>query len=283
MVTLSRILIATDLSARSDGALERAIALAREHRAKLSVTHIVDENLPAKIADRLRDSAEQVIQETLASIPTSAEIDFTVSVTFGRAYESILRASENTDAELIVLGVHREDAFKYLFRGTTAERVIRIGDRLVLVVTERVKGKYRRVLIGVDFSVYSRHAIEFAPKFVPGGEFHLVHAYHVPFNGFLYGGDTQVSKKHEEQMKQIVAEEFSAFLPTADTKIPRPNLIMQEGVVQLVLREAVDQVAPDLPVVGTHGRTGVAHALLGSVAEDVLLNPPCDVLAIKTW
>jgi nucleotide-binding universal stress UspA family protein len=39
----------------------------------------------------------------------------------------------------------------------------------------------------------------------------------------------------------------------------------------------------DLLVAGTHGRTGVAHALLGSVAEDLLLQAHCDVLIAKAW
>ena len=43
------------------------------------------------------------------------------------------------------------------------------------------------------------------------------------------------------------------------------------------------RVKDDDLVVGTHGRTGVARALLGSIAEDLLSNPPCDVLAVKAW
>jgi nucleotide-binding universal stress UspA family protein len=55
-----------------------------------------------------------------------------------------------------------------------------------------------------------------------------------------------------------------------------------EGVVAgSLLRAAVDELRPDLLVVGTHGRTGMAHALLGSVAERLLRRSQCDVLAIR--
>ena len=49
------------------------------------------------------------------------------------------------------------------------------------------------------------------------------------------------------------------------------------------ITRAVERFAPDLLVVGTHGRTGVAHALLGSVAGTLLADPPVDVLAVRAW
>ena len=51
------------------------------------------------------------------------------------------------------------------------------------------------------------------------------------------------------------------------------------------MRQVIDQefarINPDLLVIGTHGRTGITHAFLGSVAEDLLCHPPADVLAVK--
>lgn len=285
MTRLSRLLVASDLSARSDRAVERAVALAYEHQAKLDVLHIVDEDLPAMMAQRVEDAAEQLMREHLAAIVAAGQIDVTVAVRVGRGYEAILNEADASDAELVVLGAHREDAFKDRFRGTTVERVTRFGDRPVLLVRDRARAQYRRVLAGVDFSVCSRRAVEFANRLVLAGEFHLVHAYQVPFKGFLYGADThgQVSRQHEEQLKRTVMEEFAAFQRIAGSTDSRADLILREGDPQRVLRTEIDRLAPDLLVVGTHGRTGVARALLGSVAEALLREPPCDVLAVKAW
>jgi nucleotide-binding universal stress UspA family protein len=138
---------------------------------------------------------------------------------------------------------------------------------------------------GIDFSVYSRRAVEFAVKFVPNGEVHLVHAYDVPFKGFLYGHDTrrEVSKQHRMQFEQMIDEEMATFLATFETKSPKIERVMQQGTVRQVINRQVSRLKPDLLVIGTHGRTGVAHAFLGSVAEDLLRQPPCDVLAVKAW
>ena len=205
-------------------------------------------------------------------------------VRVGRAHVDILEMREKIGAEMIVLGVHREDAFKDLFRGTTAERVIRASSVPVLLVKD-CAGAYRRIMVGVDFSIYSRRAVEFAIKFVPDGEFHLVHAYDVPFSGFLYGRETQeqVSKQHEIQFHKMIDDEMAAFLSGFAPETPKLERVMKQGSAREVIHQQVGQIKPDLLVIGTHGRTGVAHALLGSVAEDLLSDPPCDVLAVRAW
>lgn len=281
---MKSILMATDLSARSDRALERAVGLASDDGAALSIVHVLDEDLPA-LANARQKAAEQATQEHVDTLTASNGPSISIEVVFGRAYVDILEMSEKVEAEMIVLGVHREDAFKDMFRGTTAERVIRAGNVPVLLVKDRVSGPYQRIMVGVDFSVYSRRAVEFAVSFVPSAEFYLVHAYDVPFKGFLYGNDTrrQVSKQHQLQFQQMVEEEMATFLASFETKAPKLERVMQEGMVQDVIHRQINRLKPDLLVIGTHGRTGVAHAFLGSVAEDLLRDPPCDVLAVKAW
>ena len=204
---------------------------------------------------------------------------------FGRAYADILALAEQTEAEMIVLGIHRDDGSREMFRGTTVERVIRTGRAPTLLVKDRVAHPYRRVMVAVDFTVYSRRAIEFAVNFVPDGEFHLVHAYDVPFRGFLYGRSSrsEVGKQQEAEFENMIEGEMKSFLSALGQDAPSFDTILQEGTVREVIHRQIGRLKPDLLVIGTHGRTGVARALLGSVAEDLLNAPPCDVLAVKAW
>lgn len=282
---MNRLMIATDLSARSDRALERAVVLAGDIGGQLSVVHIVDEDLPPDIAENHRRLAEETIREHLTSLPGSAGLEISVHVEFGRVYADILRLTESTSAVLLVLGTHREDAFKDIFRGTTAERVVRNGKIPVLVVSTRAVRSYRRVMVGIDFSIYSRRAIEFVTAFLPNAEFYFVHAYDVPFKGFYGGSDTQreVSKQHERHTATMIDEEMQVLEQSFKGAVPRFERVLSEGQAQEVIRREVERLRPDLLVVGTHGRTGVSQALLGSVAEDLLSNSPCDVLAVKAW
>lgn len=278
---LAKILVATDLSARSDRAVERAAMLATQTRTTLTVLHVVDADLPSRIADRLHDDARLLIGEHLAALPSADAVSPEIKVIFGKDYNDIVETAETLDADLVVLGIHRNESREH-FGGTTAERVIRTGARPVLMVKARPQAFYRRVIVGIDFSDCSRCAIEFAVCLIPDGEFHLVHAFDVPFKAFLTSDDTRrdVSKSHQEQMNQFVREEFSALRTTLQATPDRLHQVIRQGEVRQVIHEQADRLKPDLLVLGTHGRSGIAHAVFGSVAEDFLTNPPCDVLAV---
>lgn len=282
---MQHILVATDLSARSDRAIDRAFALARETGAEITVLHVVDDELPTAIADQLKAEAESTIARICQGPTGQGVAKVNPRVAFGRGFEEVLRCAEETSADLLVLGLHRNASGRGLFTGTTVERVIRHGETPVLVVRDRVEGPYRKILVGVDFSPYSRRAAEFALRALPGAEVVLVHAYDVPFKGFITGRSArdEVSKRHQQQFDAMVEGEMKAFLASLPDNGARLERVMREGTVREVVMSQVTQRKPDLLVIGTHGRTGVAHALLGSVAEDLLNAPPCDVLAVKAW
>lgn len=282
---MKKIMMATDLSARSDRALERAVNLARVHDAKLNIVHVVDEELPDTMAATQQHAAKFAIEAEIGRIDGAGDLQISIHVIVGRAYLEILELAEKTGAEVIVLGLHRVDPVKDMFRGTTVERIIRAGQLPVLLVRDRVADDYSRAVVGVDFSVYSRRAVEFAIEFAPGGAFHLVHAYDVPFKGFLHGEGIrrEVNKEHQAQFDRMIEDEMAAFMSGISGAPPTLERVMQEGVAREVIARQVERLTPELLVIGTHGRTGVAHAFLGSVAEDILKNPPCDVLVVKAW
>lgn len=273
----ANLLVATDLSARSDRAVERALLLARQMRASLTILHVVEADRPGAISDRRRDEARSHIADLLGAL-TAADLPVAVEIALGEASGEILEAADRLGAAVILLGVHRNEGLEP-FRATTAAQVIRKGTRPVLLVKTRPQVPYRRVLIGVDFSDCSRCAVEFAVRLLPDGEFHLVHAFDVPFKGFLTGDETrrEVSKSHQEQMDRFLEACCAAL------RAEQPRLVpaMRQGMARQVLDEQVAKTRPDLLVLGTHGRRGLGRALLGSVAEDFLSRPPCDVLAVR--
>ncbi|MEO1019449.1 MAG: universal stress protein [Pseudomonadota bacterium] len=284
---MKRILMATDLSARSDRALERALNLVGDQAGgrALTIVHVIDDDLPAALTDAQKTAAKELIERQTATIAQAKGADVEVEVISGRPYREILELSEKIEAEMIILGLHREDALKDMFRGTTAERIIRATNIPVLLVKNAVEAPYQRVMVGVDFSVHSRRAVEVALNFMPGCELHLVHAYNVPFRAFLRGADTQnqVNTQHHQQFEDMINEEMKTFLSPFKDSTTRIECTMQQGEVHEVLYYQVAKIKPDVLAIGTHGRTGIAHAFFGSVAEDLLEIPPCDVLVIKAW
>lgn len=282
---MKKLLVAVDLSARSDRALARSLAIAKELKAEIVVVYVIDEALPSLVAERTRADALAAIEDHLSSLPPLDREGVGVHVVSGVVYKTIIELAQEQAVDLIVMGVPRAESLGDLFLGTTVERVIRRGNHPVLVVRDRTKNHYENVLVGIDFSVYARRAVEFATQLVADRDITLVHAYELPFKSFLTGHsrDTTLSSRQQDQVDAMLQAELEAFLASLGPSSGHRRVVMIEGLVQQVLREEVTSRRADLLVVGTHGRAGVAHALLGSVALDLLGDPPCDVLAVKAW
>jgi len=282
---MKTLLVATDLSGRSERALERAMALAKEAAAALAVVHVVDEDLPPALAETQVDEARRLLQARCDALADGGRPEVTVEVVRGRPHAAIRAAAARHGAELVVLGTHRHDLWRDMFRGTTAERVVRTCPVPVLLVRDAVDGPYRRVLAAVDFSVFARRAVEFTLGFLPNADVELIHAFNVPFAGFLKGEDTrdQMLAEIDGRFRKLLDEEMATFLAHLDDAARHLGCVMQEGGVREVITARVQQTTPDLLVIGTHGKSGLAHAFLGSVAEDLLRSPPCDVLTVGAW
>ncbi|MCE7999467.1 MAG: universal stress protein [Rhodobiaceae bacterium] len=279
------ILMATDLSARSDRALERAVTLAKQHQARLVILNIIDEDLPSSVQDRVRDATLTEIQNSLDRVDGAEALDPSVEAIAGKDYRDILDHADAIAADLIVLGIHRNEAGNKPIAGTTMERVIRKGQKPVLVVPNRTEGTYNKVAVAVDFSAYSRIAIRQALTLAPGAEFNAIHSYHVPFGGFQRGRETRNAYRdeHERTLTQLIEEELETLIGSASQPDIPFHKVIKQGETQSVIRSEVERLQPDLLVLGTHGRVGLTHALLGSIAESFLNNPPCDVLVVKAW
>lgn len=281
---MKNILVATDLTPHSDRALARAIRLAGKD-ARLRVLHVVDEDLPENAAAFVTAGAEKaIVGQVAAHVPAGAPSPECV-VSLGRGYRTILEAADEIDADLIVAGIHRDESLGSYFLGTTVERVLRVGRRPVLVVSEPPAGPYHRAMVCVDFSIHSRRAVECALALVPDGEAILLHVYDVPFAGLITdkASRDEMRAAEEERFREMMGGELKAFVAA----LPRPpaklSHLLVRGSVREEIRRAAAQHKPDVLAIGTQGRTGVPRAFLGSVAADILDDPPCDILAVKAW
>lgn len=279
---ITGVLAATDLSAQGDRGLERAASLAAAHAAKLTVVHVVDDALPATLAKRLQGDAERLIRERLAAMP---EVEADLRIPIGKPHSSILALADEIDASLVVLGAHRAARLADLFRGTTAERVVRFGHIPVLLACTSATGAYERVLVGMDFSTHALRAMVFARHLVPDSRVLLVHAHHLPYRWLIVDADAdgRTAAAGAHWARQRAEAEFQKLVTKVPSGTTPPDYVLREGDARSVLREEARRMQAELMVLGTHGRTGVAHALLGSVTEDMLAHPPCDVLAVKAW
>lgn len=279
---MKRLLVATDLTARSDRAVQRAFLLAAEHGAELEVLHVLQEHWSQSILDTLEQAARRSIGEQIEAIHPDQDVRYSTVIVQGAGYAEIIRRSLEIDADLIVLGIHRHQS-RELFRGTTAERVVRLGSVPVLVVRKPTGKPYSRLVVAVDFSVHSLKALKLSTDVARRADIYCVHALHEPFRAFL-GPDARadfVGLKQRE-CESMLEREIDA-LTQQSAGAQQYHTVMRLGDVRSVIRNSITEHDAHLVVVGTHGRTGISHAMLGSVAEDLLTDGPVDVLAVKAW
>lgn len=180
----------------------------------------------------------------------------------------IVRVAWQERCELIVLGppASRIDGSAR----ATISRVIRRADLPVLVVRSDPWREYDRVLCAVDRSVTAVDTIALGARLASRHrrELTLFHAYHVPFEHWV--GDAPDLEQDAHAYVRALARQAATEVTIARTAVRRGD-----GFVE-ILRAAAREGA-DLVVVGTHGRTGISRALLGSAAEWVMANLPVDV------
>lgn len=275
---MNRILVATDLSIRSDRAVDRAVRIAARLKVGLTAIHVVDSAMPDDLADMVRTEAKARLQRFVSTRPGAETVDIDVICEIGDPGESIHEAARIANAGLLVVGSHRPRAFLDSVRETTMERLVRTSSKPVLLVTDASDHDYAKVLAAVDMSPACTRAINAAHQLVPSAEFSLFHGLYIPFPGLT--GDAA----SEERMAPYVAEADAAIDDWLNTSVlpaglPRPSII--EGGPATACDAATSESRPDLLVVGLHSRGRLGRRILGSFTADLVRNPPRDLLIAR--
>lgn len=150
MNVFKRILHATDFSKASGPALAKAIALARQNRAPLTIVHVLAPTVipvggdfgyvPPRTYETLDRNARQYAQKHLAALGARARkagVRTTVLLVDGGPSEQIPRAVRRTRADLVVIGTHGRTGLTKVLLGSVAERVVRLAPCPVLTVRGR--------------------------------------------------------------------------------------------------------------------------------------------------
>jgi len=271
-------IVATDLSARSDLAIQRAIWLAERQGDKLNVYNVVDDAAPPDIAAQARDAAHAALDRFTTNL--SGKVTCEIRVDIGDPTADILSLVAAEAPDLLILGTHRPRPFLDVLRETTAQRIVRLSACPVLMVTDRVDHAYGHVLAATDFSPAATAAITLAHDMAPEAQITPVHAFHVPYTGLMtYGG--QGIDEMTASFRLEAAEDDTRWRDRSPLPEACGPTVISPGSVTQVLADQLAATGASLITAGAHGRVGQGRALLGSVATDLLRQPPCDVLIAR--
>jgi nucleotide-binding universal stress UspA family protein len=142
---------------------------------------------------------------------------------------------------------------------------------------------WKRICCPIDFSDASRAAMQVAADLARrnGGTLHLLHAYPIP--GYTFPDGSVVASP---RMMQELAEGTQRHLEewrdeAARLGAPSVELVKAIGEPAGEIVSYAAEQGIDLLVLGTHGRSGLEHALMGSIAERVVRKARCPVLTVR--
>jgi nucleotide-binding universal stress UspA family protein len=145
--------------------------------------------------------------------------------------------------------------------------------------------EFRRILCPVDFSETSKRAFEYALALAVrvGAEVDVIHVYHLSADAVaLAEGTWEFPRELEADLTthlQQRLDELVKHKPQMDVKV---TTSLYQGIPYIEITRAAKERGADMIVIGTHGRTGPAHLLMGSVAERVVRLADVPVVSIRT-
>lgn len=282
---LARCLVATDFSAGARRAVERAARLAAAGGGEVHVLHVAPPGTPEAAQKKARHalaSTMSVIRE-LATQAGARRVRATSSVRTGDPYVEIIRYAREFAADVVVIGRGRPGVVRRRVIGSTAARVMRMSDVPTLLVGRGSRGPYRRPLIAIEIDPSARDLIELTHRIVGSNEVRLriCHVYRVPFESYYRASRDRSGAAYFRDARKAAVASMAALLESIGSPQHLVDTVLRRGDARSAIANEAARYRADLIALGTHGRSGVSHILLGSVAEWVIESTSRDVLVAR--
>jgi nucleotide-binding universal stress UspA family protein len=232
---------------------------------------------------------EQEYSERFAALFSKAHVGFRLEPHFGRIGDGLAALAAKEQADLVVVGCHDRRGLARAWEGSVSRHVLRCAGTSVACVpappeaAELGTKLIRSVLVATDFSKTGNAAIPLAYSAVTyAGTVHLVHVIetsHDPMTPYdIFAPSTGGSPAQEAaraQLAGLVPKDFGGMAATTRLHV------LEAKRPHLAIAQAAERLGVDLICLGTHGRTGLAKTVLGSVASSVLAETARPVLLAR--
>ena len=290
------ILVPTDFSESADLAFEHGIYLAKKFKGELHLLLVAElptitlPDFPADLFELARNQGMTRMGELIArqevDLPPIKRI-VEASTPAEPPAEVIVSYAMANHVDYVVMGTHGRRGARRLLLGSVTKEVIRRAPCPVLTMRTSRRAwplpRVDRIMVPVDFSHASRQIIGVATRMAEHYDagvtlLHAVDLEFYPYYGF--GSDPyprveeDMIEASEKQLAELAAELQGAGIVTTWVTV-------RDHAAKGIRREAENRDV-DLIVIGSHGRSGLDRALVGSVSEKVLRSAHCPVMVVNT-
>lgn len=267
-----RILLATDGSEYSSGAIRVAVDLARHTKARLLIAGIAVYNpeYATSVPGLEQAALDQAQRSVESAVDAAADVDHEVVITEAEdPWRGIVEAAEEYRADVIVMGRRGKRGLARGMIGDATARVIGHAPCSVLVVPRGARVYEHGLIVATDGSRYGDAAAWSAGRLAEGAGLPLTVL-------------SVVLPSHNEQRRREAVAAVERIKYALADKAVKVAGVVAEGRPEQVILDQARHAGADLIVVGTHGRTGLDRLLMGSIAERVIGFADRPVLAVKS-
>lgn len=266
-----RLLVCTDGSPESQGAVAEALVLGRLCGSQVYVLQVLEiipefEAVAPDLMVRLEEEIRSQLQALKAEAAKMAVSLTTLVRRSVSVFSAILEEAAEIRPAMIIMGRYGRTGLTRLLMGSVTARVIGHSPVNVLVVPRQAIVAFGRILVASDGSPYSLAAWEEALSMAKKADSVLF-----AISVAQEEGDLPQAQKIVHQLLAAANREgvpLQGLVPTGQQ--------IGDAIVQAALRNEVDLI-----ILGSHGRTGLTRLLMGSVTERVIGHAPQPVLVVK--
>jgi nucleotide-binding universal stress UspA family protein len=267
---LEKLLLATDGSQFSEGAIREAINFARKCSSKLYALSVLETNPEYEtIGSDVFEKEEAEVTGHLESVKARASqegVDCeTVFLHGAEPYQQIVDEAAEKKVDMIVIGRRGRKGLMKVLMGEVASKVIGHAPCNVLVVPKAARIEYRNILVATDGSTHGNAAVSEAIAIAKRCGSNLI----------------ALSAMRDESEREEAKNLSSKAVEMAQKEGVSAEAVTPTGRSFNVIVETAGGRSVDLIVMGTYGKTGVKKLLMGSSTEKVIGNAGCAVLVVK--
>ncbi|MDX1604932.1 MAG: universal stress protein [Candidatus Competibacterales bacterium] len=310
MKRFSNILYVSEGSVTQDAALARAVSMAQNNQADLTVADVVPairagagavSGGPASVdlQTALKTERRQALETLISS--HRQDLDIRVEVLTGRKFLEVIRAVLRKHHDLVIKPAEDPDWIDRLF-GSDDMHLLRKCPCPVWLTKPEEKSKYDCIVAAIDFDpddpdpdeqILNLEILELASSLALSdfANLHILHVWDAFEAGFvrLWADDPHAAKirlvegarlRHQRGMEAL-NQKLRQQIGTEAWEYLSPRVHMPKGTASKTIPGLVRELKADLVVMGTVARTGVAGLIIGNTAEAVLDQLRCPVLAVK--
>jgi universal stress protein E len=311
MKRFKNILFVADSEYNNNDSFERAVELATNNQAQLTIVSILEE-LPTHDSldgygltiDELHNSIKNQYKTHLKTLIGSSKhkIPITSKVLTGVAFIVLIQEVLNNQFDLLIKTAEEEGIIESLF-GSSDMHLLRKCPCPVWLIKSSKQSHYQRIMVAIDFAPYdiqpkneklNQQLLEMSSVLALSdfSELHILHVWDaygesVMRSGFGYQPIAYV-KNYVENMRikhalflDILLDQLAASRDMKTKQSLKPKVHLIKGKAKDMIPKMVKKEKIDLMMMGTVGRTGIPGFIMGNTAETVLNRIDCSVLAIK--